>query len=74
LIAFVSLYREGRKAFESEPIAVTPEAGSRLGVVPLSFQIGLSDLAPGEYRCQVSVLDPSGHRVAFWVNPIMLVK
>jgi len=74
LIAFVTLYREDKKAFESAPVAVTPMADSRLGIVPLSFKIGLSDLAAGEYQCQVSVLDPSGHRVAFWVNPIMLVK
>jgi hypothetical protein len=74
LIAFVSLYSEGKKAFESAPIAVTPEAGSRLGTVPLSFQIGLGGLAPGEYQCQVSVLDPSGHKVSFWVNPIRLVR
>ena len=74
LIAFVTLYSGDKKAFESAPIAVTPMADSRLGIVPLSFKIGLSDLAAGEYQCQVSVLDPSGHRVAFWVNPIMLVK
>ncbi len=74
LIAFVTLYRDDKKAFESAPVAVTAAADSRLGIVPLSFRIGLSDLAPGEYQCQVSVLDPSGHRVAFWVNPIMLVK
>ena len=74
LIAFVSLYREGKKAFESTPIAATPTADSRLGMVPLSFQFGLGDLAPGEYQCQMSVLDPAGRRVAFWVNPIMLVR
>ena len=74
VIAFVSLYRDGKKAFESAPIAATPAADSRLGVVPLSFQLGLGDLAPGEYQCQISVLDPAGHRVAFWVNPIMLVR
>jgi VWFA-related protein len=72
LIAYVSLYHEGQKAFESAPIAVTPEAVSRLGVTPLSFQVSLSGLAPGEYQCQVTVLDPSGNRVAFWVAPIML--
>jgi len=74
LIAFVSLYQEGKKAFESAPIAVTPAADSRLGAVPFSFRIGLGDLAPGRYQCQVSVLDPAGHRIAFWVNPIMLVR
>jgi VWFA-related protein len=74
LIAFVSLYRQGKKAFESPSVAVTPQPESRLGVVPFSFQIGLGELAPGQYECQVTVLDPDGHRVAFWVNPIMLVR
>jgi VWFA-related protein len=74
LIAFVSLYRQGKKEFESPSIAVAPLPESKLGVVPLSFQIGLGDLAPGKYQCQVTILDPTGHRVAFWVNPIMLVR
>ena len=74
LIAFVSLYRQGKKAFESPSVAVTPQPDSRLGVVPISFQFGLGDLAPGEYQCQVTVLDPAGNRVAFWVNPVMLVR
>jgi VWFA-related protein len=74
LVAFVSLYRDQKKAFDSAPVAVTPEAGSRLGVVPLRFNIKLGDLTPGEYQCEITVLDPSGHRAAFWVNPIMLVK
>jgi VWFA-related protein len=74
VMAFVSLYQDGKKAFESAPIAATPEAGTRLGITPLGFQIDLNGVAPGEYQCQVSVLDPAGHRVAFWVDPIMLVK
>ena len=74
LIAFVSLYRDGKRAFESAPLAATPDPGTRLGVTPFSFHLGLGDVAPGKYDCQISVLDPSGHRVAFWVNPIMLVR
>jgi VWFA-related protein len=74
LIAFVSFYREQKKVFETSPIAVAPRQGSRLGVVPLSFSIGLGGLAPGRYDCQVSVLDPAEHRVAFWQGPIMLVR
>jgi len=73
LVAFVSLYQGGKKAFESPAIAATPAAGSRLGTIPFSFQLSLNDLPPGEFQCQISVLDPSGHRVAFWVNPILLV-
>jgi VWFA-related protein len=74
LIAFVNLYRNGKKEFESAPLAATPDLGTRLGVTPFSFHLGLGDVAPGKYDCQISVLDPSGHRVAFWVNPIMLVR
>ncbi len=74
LIAFVSFYREQKKVFETSPIAVVPRRGSRLGVVPLSFSIGLGGLASGRYDCQVSVLDPAEHRVAFWQGPIMLVR
>jgi hypothetical protein len=74
LVAFVSFYQNQKKAFETAPIAVTPEPGSRLGVVPLSFRIPLAGIAPGQYECQVSVLDPSGGRVAFWQGSIMLVQ
>ena len=74
LIAFVSFYKDGKKAFESAPLAAMPEAGSRLGVTPFSFHLSLGSLAAGQYECQISVLDPAGKRVAFWVNPVMLVK
>jgi hypothetical protein len=74
LIAFVSFYREQKKMFETAPIAVTPQPGSRLGVAPISFSIKLGELELGRYECQVSVLDPTGHRVAFWRGSIMLVR
>ncbi len=74
LIAYVSLFKEGKKAFESAPLAALPEQGSRLGVTPFSFHLSLGDVAPGRYDCEITVLDPTGHRVAFWVNPVMLVK
>jgi hypothetical protein len=74
LFAYVTLYRDQKKAFDTAPVAVMPEAGNRLGIVPLSFHVGLGKLAPGKYQCQVSVLDPAGHRAAFWQAPIMLVR
>ena len=74
VIAYVSLYRQQEKVLETASIAAMPLPLSRLGVVPLSFKISLGKLTPGRYECQVSVLDPAGHRVAFWVNPVMLVR
>ncbi len=73
LFAYVSFYRDQKLAMEMPPIAVTPEPMTRLGVVPLNFQVRLGKLKPGRYQCQVSVLDPAGHRAAFWQGPVMLV-
>jgi hypothetical protein len=70
----VSLYKDGKKAFESAPLVAMPETSSKLGVTPFSFHLSLGSLAAGRYECQISVLDPTGKRVAFWVNPVMLVK
>ncbi len=74
LVAFVSFYKDQQKVFETHPIAVTPPPTSRLGTVPLSFSIGLSDLQPGEYNCQVTVIDPAGKRGTFWQAPIVVVQ
>ncbi len=72
-LAFVSLYRDGGKARETAPIAVTPSPATRLGVTPLSFTVDLKDLPPGEYDCQITVLDPATHKSNFWRAPVQLV-
>lgn len=72
-IAFVSLYSEGKKAFETPPIAVDPNASSSLGTTPLSFSFDVERLAPGEYECQITVLDPATLRASFWRAPIKIV-
>jgi len=73
LIAFVSFYRAQRKAFETQPIEVKEGMNNRLKTMPLSFSIAINQLPPGEYECQVTVLDPNGQKGAFWRVPIMLV-
>jgi VWFA-related protein len=74
LVAFVSFYRDQKKALETPPIVVTPSPESRLGIVPLSFSIDLGELSPGGYECQISVLDPVGRKVSFWRGSFLLVK
>lgn len=74
LFAFVSLYTAGDKVLESSPLAIAPDGASRLGTMPLSFTLGLGDLSPGEYDCQVTVLDPSTQKTTFWRAPIRLVR
>jgi VWFA-related protein len=73
LIAFVTFYRDQAKVFETQPIAVTPAAGSRLGTVPLSFNLDFPQLPPGQYDFQVTVLDPTEMKSTFWQSQIMLV-
>jgi VWFA-related protein len=74
LVAFVSFYRGGTKAFETQPMKVTTGKTNSLNTMPLNFSIGLKDLAPGEYDCQVTVLDPTGQKTMFWRAPVMVVQ
>jgi VWFA-related protein len=73
IVAFVSLYQGQKKVFETQPVAVTPAALSRLGTVPLNFTIGLTELPPGQYDCQVTILDPTDKKGSFWQAPILIV-
>ena len=71
--AYVTFLNAQTKIFESQPIVVTPVAGSRLGMAPLSFSIPLDALPAGEYDCQVTVLDPTGQKGNFWQAPVKIV-
>jgi hypothetical protein len=73
VVAFVTFYQGQTKVFETQPVAVTPSALSRLGMVPLNFTIGLSQLPPGQYDCQVTILDPTDQKGTFWQAPVLIV-
>jgi hypothetical protein len=75
LIAFVSFFQKGTKVYETQPQEVMPQPTiTKLEMAPLNFTVDLSALAAGKYDCQVTVLDPSGGKGAFWQAPIMLVQ
>ncbi len=74
LIAFVAFYREQKKVYETEAIAVTPQSNTRLGVTPLRFTVNLNKLTPGQYQCEVTVLDPEGQRATFWQGPMQITQ
>jgi VWFA-related protein len=73
LITFVSFYQGQTKVFETEPMEVASAMSNSLKTMPLRFSIGLNPLPPGDYDCQVTVLDPTGQKNAFWQAPITLV-
>jgi VWFA-related protein len=73
LLAYVTFYRDGQKAMETTAVETVDAAPGRLKTMPLRFRVPLDKLAEGQYTCQVSVLDASRNRAAFWQAPVMLV-
>src|SRR5205823_5002305 len=71
LVAFVTLYHGQSKAFETSPIAITDGLDVKSKALPLRLTVPLGQLPPGQYNCQVTVLDPNGQKAAFWQSPIM---
>jgi VWFA-related protein len=72
LFAFVTLYQGGKKMYETQPQSIVPSA-SRLGTMRLNFDLGVDSLPRGSYDCQVTVIDPSTQKAAFWRASITLV-
>jgi len=73
LVAFVTFYRGQTKVFETPPLPVSEGLANKLKTIPLKFSLSLSKLPPGQYNCQVTVLDPAGQKAAFWQAPVMLI-
>jgi VWFA-related protein len=70
--ASVSFFRGKLRAFQSETVRVTqaPDRGNMIG---MHFQIPLASLLPGQYICQVNVIDELGKRFAFRRAPLVLL-
>jgi hypothetical protein len=73
LVAYVSFYQGHVKAFETAPLAVTQGLDAKSKALPLRFSVSLEKLPPGQYDCQVTVLDTTAQKAAFWQAPIVLV-
>jgi VWFA-related protein len=73
IVAFVGFYRDGEKVMDSQVAKASASPDSRLGAIPINLEIAMEGLKPGEYRCQVTVLDPTRNRAAFWNGPIAVV-
>src|SRR5271157_5989486 len=73
LVATVSFYRGKTKAFETAPLQVTEGLNKTSKALPVRFSVPMAKLQPGRYTCQVSVLDPTAQKFAFWRAPMVLV-
>jgi hypothetical protein len=63
--ARLTLYREGKKVFETQPVRAGKPLPSRPGALPVWINTPLKSVAPGKYECQVSVIDQFGRKFAF---------
>ena len=73
LTAYITFYKDETKSFETTPITITEAQPNRLRTMPIKFQIPLEKLSPGEYICQVTVLDVTRKKAAFWRAPLLLI-
>jgi VWFA-related protein len=74
LVAYVTFYQGQTKAFETQPLAAADPPDPQSKAVNLRFRLSLSKLPPGEYSCQVTVINPAAQKAAFWQAPVMLIQ
>jgi VWFA-related protein len=73
LVAYVSFFQKGVHVMDTPPVKVTQGPNRKSHMLPVMVTVPLSKLAPGEYDCEVTVLDPSGQKGAFWQAPVMII-
>jgi VWFA-related protein len=73
IVGFVSLLQGQKKVFRSAPLAVVEQTQDRAKAVPLRFDLPLDKVAPGAYQCQVTILDPTAQKAAFWQGRIVVI-
>jgi VWFA-related protein len=71
--ALVTFYRGPEKAFETQVYTVVSGMNPKSKAVPLKLAVPLTELTPGLYTCQITVLDPAGQKAAFWQAPVRVV-
>jgi VWFA-related protein len=69
---FITFFQGKERVFEA-PFTVTDGLDSKSKAVPLKLSVPLTSLGDGEYVCQVTVIEPTTKKVAFWQAPVRLV-
>jgi VWFA-related protein len=73
LVAFVTFFQDGEKAFETTPLPVVEGMNPKSKAVAMRFSVPLAEFTPGRYDCQVTVLDPATQKASFWRMPLVVV-
>jgi len=73
MVATVSFYRGGVKAFETAPLQIVEGLNAKSKAVPVAFTVPLGKLQPGRYTCQVNVIEPSVEKFAVWRSGMVVL-
>jgi VWFA-related protein len=73
LAAYITFFRDGQRVHQTADAIVQEWVGGDSRAVPLRFTLSIAHLPPGDYECQVTVLDPTTKKAAFWRAPILVV-
>jgi VWFA-related protein len=73
LISYVSFFRKGVKVMETPAVKTVEGLDVKSGMIPIKMAFALGSLKPGEYTCEVTVLDPTTKKASFWEAPVMMI-
>ena len=73
LAAFVTFTRGSDRVLQLPARVITDGLDPRSKAVPIKLTVPLDDLTPGEYTCQITVLDTTAQKAAFWQSSIFVV-
>ena len=71
--ATLAVYRGKTKIYESGPLTVVP-VPNREGVMAVNGDLPLRGVPPGEYTCQLNIVDAVGGRFAFRRTPMVVTQ
>ena len=72
--AYLGLYREGTKVFESVPAEFVARPANGLNTARIELEVPLAPIDTGRYECQVSLIDRRGGRTLFWRGPVWVAR
>jgi VWFA-related protein len=73
LVAYVTFFKNTAKAMETPLVRVADGLDPKSHMLPVKLSFPLGKLKPGEYDCEVTVLDPASRKAAFWQAPVMII-
>jgi hypothetical protein len=73
LVAYVTFYKGSAKAMETPPVKIADGLDPKSHMLPVKLSFPLSKLKPGEYNCQVTVLDPASQKASFWQRMVEVI-